>query len=416
MRKKFMAMLAAAAMMVSMLAGCGADTSGNETTQKATTKATEESASAADKGTDAKSAETAAPAAASDSGQAKELSVGVVIWSVDDGGLGFSVKKQLEHVGKILNVNFIFKGGSVDAESQIKDVENLIAAGVDGILLCPMVDTTIDKFTAMCDDAGVKLSLMFRSVIDEDVRSVALAAESFVGDICEAEEEAGADLVDALVEAGAKNLALMYCEPGNSVTDRRQAGINARIEELGINVVTTYTMPAGTLSAGFTEGANSILTTYPECDGFLLSFGSDGGIDAVIQLVLSKNLVGKVHVASFDTVQDTKTAFENEILVAETCGSQADALFAFMILYNELQGTPLSDEPIELFSNYVYIKNTEQAAKYDEYWSYDTYQLYSEEEIKNMTKVYNPDLTLDQFKEIVSAYGYEDVLGRLGAE
>lgn len=33
-----------------------------------------------------------------------------------------------------------------------------------------------------------------------------------------------------------------------------------------------------------------------------------------------------------------------------------------------------------------------------------------------MTKVYNPELTLDQFKEIVSAYGYEDVLGRLGAE
>jgi len=266
----------------------------------------------------------------------------------------------------------------------------------------------------MCDAAGVKLSLMFRSVMDEDVRNIVLASESFVGDVCEAEEDAGADLVDALVEAGAQNLALMYCEPGNSVTDRRQAGINARIEELGINVVSTYTMPAGTLSAGFTEGANSILTTYPECDGFLLSFGSDGGIDAVIQLVLSKNLLGKVHVASFDTVQDTKTAFENEILVAETCGSQADALFAFMMLYNELQGTPLSDKPIELLSNYVYVKNTEQAAKYDEYWSYENYQLYSEEEIKNMAKVYNSDLTLEKFKEIVAAYGYEDVLNRLG--
>ena len=78
--------------------------------------------------------------------EAKPVKVGVVIWSVDDGGLGYSVKKELEHVGEVLNVDFIFKGGSVDAESQIKDVENLIAAGVDGILFCPMVDTTIDQF------------------------------------------------------------------------------------------------------------------------------------------------------------------------------------------------------------------------------------------------------------------------------
>ena len=348
--------------------------------------------------------------------EAKELTVGVVIWSCDDGGLGYSVKKELEYVGEVLGVNFIFKGGSVDAESQIKDCENLIAAGVDGILLCPMVDTTIDQFTAMCDDAGVKLSLMFRSVIDEDVRNVALAAESFVGDICEAEEDSAADLVDELVAAGCENIALMYCEPGNTVTDRRQSGIDARVEELGLNVVSKYVMPAGTLSAGFTEGANSILTTYPECDGFILSFGSDGGIDAVIQLIRSKNIQDKVHVASFDSVQDTESAFQDGILVSETCGSQVDALFSFMMLYNELQDTPLSDEPIELLSNYVYVKNADMAANYDKYWSSDDFQLYSEDEIKSMTKIYNPDLTLDSFKEMVSAYSYDDVLTRLGVE
>lgn len=407
MGKKLLALLLTVVMAASVVSGCGSKSDQGAQGQKdQNSKQTavpdkNEAENTADKPADA---------------EGKELSVGVVIWSVDDGGLGFSVKKQLEHVGEVLGVNFIFKGGSVDAESQIKDVENLIAAGVDGILLCPMVDTTIDKFTQMCEEADVKLSLMFRTVMDEGVRSIVMASEAFVGDVCEAEEAAGGDLVDALVESGAKNLALMYCEPGNSVTDRRQEGIDARIKELGVNVVTTYTMPAGTLSAGFTEGANSIMTAYPECDGFLLSFGSDGGIDAVIQLVLSKNLTGKVHVASFDTVQDTKAAFENKILVAETCGSQADALFAFMMLYNELMGTPLSDEPIELLSNYVYVKNTEQAAMYDQYWSNDNYQLYSEEEIKNMSKTHNPDLTLEKFKEVVDAYGYEDVLSRLGVE
>lgn len=347
--------------------------------------------------------------------EAKELTVGVVIWSVDDGGLGYSVKKELEYVGEVLNVNFIFKGGSVDAESQIRDVENLIAAGVDGILFCPMVDTTIDQFTAMCDDAGVKLSLMFRSVIDEEVRAAVLAADCFVGDVCEAEEDSGYDTVKALVDQGCMNLALMYCEPGNIVTDRRQNGIDAACEELGVNVVTKYVMPAGTLSAGFTEGANSILTTYPETDGFVLSFGSDGGIDAVIQLIRSKNMAGKVYVASFDSVQDTELAFSEGILVSETCGSQADALFSFMMLYNELQGTPLSDDPIELLSNYVYVKNTETAANYDTYWSADNFRIYSDEEIEAMAKIYNPDLTLESFKEIVTAYGYEDVLTRVGA-
>lgn len=402
MAKKLMAVLLAVSMMAGLTACSG---TGSETVSEE--PGTVQSEDAAE-GSSAEAEETASEDAAGEA-----LTVGVVIWSVDDGGLGYSVRKQLEHVGEILNVDFIFKGGSVDAESQIRDVENLIASGVDGILLCPMVDTTIDQFTQMCDEAGVKLSLMFRSVIDEDVRNVALAAESFVGDICEAEEDAAADLVDALVEAGCENIALMYCEPGNTVTDRRQNGIDARIEELGLNVVTKYVMPAGTLSSGFTEGANSILTTYPECDGFLLSFGSDGGVDAVIQLVLSKNLQGQVKVASFDSVQDTATAFENEILVSETCGSQVDALFSFMLLYNELTGTPLSDEPIELLSNYVYIENTEMAENYDKYWSSDEYMLYSEEEIKNMAGIYNPDLTLESFTEIVESYSYEDVLTRI---
>ena len=347
--------------------------------------------------------------------EAKELTVGVVIWSVDDGGLGYSVKKQMEYVGEVLNVNFIFKGGSVDAESQIKDVENLIAAGVDGILFCPMVDTTIDQFTDMCDAAGVKLSLMFRTVMDEEVRANALAAESFVGDVCEAEEVAAADLVDKLVAAGCKNFALMYCEPGNSVTDRRQNGYDARIVELGVNVTSKYVMPAGTLSAGFTEGANSILTAYPETDAFLLSFGSDGGIDAVIQLVRSKNLEGTVRVASFDSVQDTESAFKDGILAAETCGSQADALFAFMMLYNELQGTPLSEDPIELQSGYVYVTDAEVAANYDNYWSAEDYQIFTPDEIKSMAKIYNPDLTLEDFEAMVAAYNYEDVMARIAA-
>lgn len=135
----------------------------------------------------------------------------------------------------------------------------------------------------------------------------------------------------------------------------------------------------------------------------------------MIQLVRSKNLQGSVRVASFDAVQDTVSAFVDNILVAETCGSQTDALFSFMMLYNELQGTPLSEEPIELQSGYVYVTDAEVATNYDKYWSADDYQIYSEDEIKAMTKVYNPDLTLESFEEIVASYSYEDTMARIAA-
>ena len=39
---------------------------------------------------------------------------------------------------------------------------------------------------------------------------------------------------------------------------------------------------------------------------------------------------------------------------------------------------------------------------------------YNEEEIRNMVKYFNPDMTIDQLKEIASAYSIDDVVSRHG--
>lgn len=343
----------------------------------------------------------------------EHLTIGVIIWSVDD-TLSYSVVRELEHAGSILNVDFIFKGGSVDAASQVTDVENLIAAEVDGILMCPMVDTTTNKFVRMCEEAGVPIAFMFRGIEDAATREECFASDAFVGYVCEGEEASGADLVDKVVAAGRKNVAFFCCEPGNIVTDRRQEGMYARAEEIGLNVVSSYVMPAGTLASGFVEGATAIMATYPECDAFVLSFGSDGGIDALVQYVTSNGLVGKVNIATFDSAADPAAAFADGVLIAQTCGSMVDPLYAFMMLYNELQGTPLSEEPVGFNSNYIYVTNGEEAQVYDKYWDMSDYKLYSADEIKNMTKFYNPDFTIEALGDVIAAYSFEDVIARAG--
>jgi hypothetical protein len=185
------------------------------------------------------------------------------------------------------------------------------------------------------------------------------------------------------------------------------------MEKEGINLLGEYVI--GTTSRPQTQvidATNNFIATYPEMDGMFLLVGIVGLLDGVRSVVESEDVLGKVNVVSFDhPASGIDEMFEKGAFIGMSSGGYVDPLFSFIVLYNYLQGTPLSDKPVELFMDYVTVTNHEEAVAFAEYYNSD-FLVYTQDEIKMMTKYYNPDFTLEDLQKIVSDYSIEDVIAR----
>lgn len=337
--------------------------------------------------------------AASCGGSDEQTTIGVVIWSTDD-GLGADAKEAIDAAAKALGVNVLYRTGSYDAEAQTTDFENLIAAGVNGIMVTPIVDTSTDELLKICEEAEIPMQVMFRNIIDEEAREYCMASKYFAGYVVEDEEGAGAAMVDKLIEEGCKTFGLLNREAGNGVVDRRQAGVQARLDELKMTYYTAVTSSTAT-ATDMTDASDQLVAAHSDIDALICSSGSNGAIDALIT-----NLNGKkIKLTSFDTPADIASSFDAGNLVMLTTGAQIDPFYAFINLYNKLKGNPFSDKPTEINSNYIYLESVEDITTYDKYFS--TFKTYSDEEIVNLTK-----LSLDDFLKEVEGYSMQTVVDK----
>lgn len=378
---KLMAIVLTLAMLLSVMAACGSGNGAN---------ASADNTSAAAQNTDSGS-QASAPKS--------DITIGVVIWSTDD-GLGADSKKALDAAAEALGVKLIYRTGSFDAENQTIDYENLIAAGVDGIMCTTLVDSSTDELMKICEDAGIPMQLMFRNIIDEEARNYCMNSDLFAGYVVEDEEGAGAAMVDKLLADGCKEIGLINREAGNGVIDRRQAGVLSRLEELSVPYhVTTITNTATATDAA--DATAQLLAAYSDIDGLIMSSGSNGSIDGVITYLEGSD----VKLTSFDTPADLTGSFEAGNLVMVVSGSQIDPMYALINLYNKINGHPFSEKPTEILSNYIYLEKTEDIATYDTYFS--TFRTYTADQIVNLTT-----MDYDSFVAEVSSYSLQTVVDR----
>ncbi|MDD3363248.1 MAG: sugar ABC transporter substrate-binding protein [Hespellia sp.] len=322
--------------------------------------------------------------------------IGVIIWSTDD-GLGADAKTALDTVAADLGVNLIYRTGSFDADSQTTDIENLISAGAEGILICPIVDASNDEYLKTCEDADIPMQLMFRNIVDQDAYDYCMASDQFAGYVSEDEQSAAVAMVDKLLEEGCTTFGLVDRESGNAVIDRRQTGYKEYLDEKNITYYETITTNTATATE-MVDATDQLLAANPDIDGIILSSGSNGAIDAIIT-----DLEGKdIKLTSFDTPADIKAGFEGGNLCMLTTGAQIDPVYAMINLYNKMNDAPKADTPTELDSNYIYMTSVEDAQNYEKCFS--EFNTYTADEVKELV-----DMDLDAFKTEMKNYSLEMV-------
>lgn len=387
--KKMLALGLTLAMSMTLLAGCGNNGGGEADSQSGDAAA----GPAKDGGSGAEASD--APAAAD-----SDISIGVVIWSTDD-GLGADSKTALDAVAEDLGVSLVYRTGSYDAESQTTDYENLLAAGVDGMLCCVINDTSTDDLLKICEEAGIPMQIFFRNIIDEEAYQYCMASGQFAGYICEDEGGAGVDMVDELLAQGCTTFGLLNREAGNGVIDRRQAGVMEYLDEKGLIYYVSTSSNTAT-ATDMVDATDQLLAAHSDINGLICSSGSNGAIDAIITDLQGSD----IKLTSFDTPVDIPGSFDAGNLVMLTTGAQIDPVYALINLYCKITGQPKSDTPAEYGSNYIYMKSAEDAATYAQYFS--EFNTYTAEEVQGLV-----EMDLDSFVAEMGNYSLEMVAEKM---
>ncbi|MBO4377294.1 MAG: sugar ABC transporter substrate-binding protein [Lachnospiraceae bacterium] len=395
-------------MVGSTLAGCGADASTKTDSAPAATTETKTETKTEDT---AAATETAAPATADG-----DIKIGVSIWSSTD-VLGSQCKMILDEAADALGVQVQYVDQGHVSEKVTASVEQLCAAGCQGIIICNSSDTEMASAIKTCNDNGVYLAQFFRIISQEnsaDIYQAAVDSEYYVCAVHENEPENGEKLVQILLDKGDRNIGLIGWEQGDATWLGRWEGYKAGVEKWNAahpddQAVLSEPQYAGTSSEGGSKAAEALMSANPDLDALIPAGGGGDPLQGAIAAVERAGKTQDIDIVSTDFLPDLGERLANGSMAGESGGHYCDPLFAFMAVYNAIKGnyTGFGGKFEDVKFPYLYV------ASPDDYTGYEKYfvdQLpYTPDELVEMSK-----LDMEGLKNAAASLSIEDAAARSG--
>jgi ribose transport system substrate-binding protein len=397
-RKRLLSVLLSTMMIGSSLTGCGGGGTAN-------------TSAPAQSGGD-----TSAPAAKVEAPADGEIKIGVSIWSSTD-VLGSQCKMILDEAASALGVQVQYVDQGHVSEKVTASVEQLCAAGCQGIIICNSSDTEMASAIKTCNDNGVYLAQFFRIISEEnssDIYKAAVDSEYFVGAVHENEPENGEKLVQILLDKGDRNIGLIGWEQGDATWLGRWEGYKAGVEKWNNEhpddqAVLSEPQYAGTSSEGGSKAAEALMSANPDLDAIIPAGGGGDPLQGAIAAVERAGKTDQIDIVSTDFLPDLGERLSNGTMAGESGGHYCDPLFAFMAVYNAIKGnyTGLSGKFEDIKFPYLYVSSPEDYADYEKYF---VDQLpYTDEELVEMSK-----LDMEGLKNKAASLSIEDAASRSG--
>lgn len=332
--------------------------------------------------------------------------IGVIFYSKDD-ALGQLVYSYLNHAAKVLgNVEIQWAFGSFSAAAQIADAENLIAAGVDGIMALTLDDLAMQSIAKVCNDNEVYFQVMFRMPSSDEVKAVLNTYKYYVGYAIEDTVATSTETIHMLAERGIKKIAV----GGNqhsATSALRMQGMREGVEKYGLEILAEFNI--GSDVSGVQSDVQNILDSYPDVEAIWLMSGSLGMADITANTLRAhKNSTGKtVGFVTFDTFEGMSQAFSDGILYGAVGGQAPLCLHALSALYNTMDGHPLSTDKVGLKFPFLVLSNSEDLEVFEKYYNNTEVQIYDEALVKSMMYRFNNDVTLDTLTQLSDAYSMD---------
>ena len=367
MFKRAAASVTAAAMAVSMTA-CGGSGAANATqAADASAEGSEAAASTIDN---------------------KDIKIGVSIWSSTD-VLGSQCKLIIDEAAKALGVQVQYVDQGHVSEKVTASVEQLAAAGCQGIVICNSSDTEMTSAIKTCNDNKVYLAQFFRVISQEnskDIYDLATASPYYIGAVHE----------------------------GDATWLGRWEGYKAGVEKWNAEhpddqAKLSEPQYAGTSSEGGSKAAEALMSADPTLDALIPAGGGGDPLQGAIAAVERAGKTQDIDIVSTDFLPDLGERLENGSMAGESGGHYCDPLIAFMMVYNAIKGnyTGIEGNFEDVPFPYLYVSSPDDYKAYEQYF---VDQLpYTDEELVAMS-----ELSLDDLKATAAGISIEDAAQRAG--
>jgi ribose transport system substrate-binding protein len=345
-----------------------------------------------------------------------KIKIGVSIWSSTD-VLGSQCKLILDAAADALGVEVQYVDQGHVSEKVTASVEQLAAAGCQGIIICNSSDTEMTSAIKTCDDNGVYLAQFFRIISEEnnpDIYQAATDSAYYIGAVHENEVENGEKLVQILLDKGDRNIGLIGWEQGDATWLGRWEGYQNGVENWNKehpDDQATLSEPqyAGTTSDGGSKAADALMSADPNLDAIIPAGGGGDPLQGAIAAIERAGKVDSIDVVSTDFLSDLGERLENGSMAGESGGHYCDPLFAFMMVYNAIKGnyTDFAGKFENIEFPYLYVSSS------DDYKDYETYfvdQLpYTADELVEMSNE-----SLEDLAATAQSLSIEDAAARSG--
>lgn len=395
MKRRILSLFMCMAMTASMMVGCGQSATG--------------STGSGSSGAGAKDADATAA-----SGQ--KIKIGVSIWSSTD-VLGSQCKRVLDEAAKALNVDVQYVDQGHVSEKVTASVEQLCAAGCQGIVICNSSDTEMTSAIKTCNDNKVYLAQFFRIISKDnnpDIYQAATDSAYYVGAVHENEPENGEKLVQILLDKGDRDIGLIGWEQGDATWLGRWEGYKAGVEKWNKahpDDKATLSEPqyAGTSSEGGSKAAEALMSADPKLDALIPAGGGGDPLQGTIAAVERAGKTKDIDVVSTDFLPDLGTRLSDGSMAGESGGHYCDPLFAFMMVYNAIKGNykNFAGTFNDVQFPYLYVSSPDEYAQYKKYFV-DKLP-YTDDELVKMS-----NMSLDDLKATAAKLSIQDAASRAG--
>lgn len=345
----------------------------------------------------------AADKAGTDTGDLEVSKIGFIGWGFTD-LLGSSYQAYYDYIADDFGIEFSMAAGSTN-EEHISLTENLIQKGVQGLLAYNVTSKMMD----MCDAAGVYLMQFGSPVTDEELKAYLETSPYWLGCSTVDDYAAGQAMVEALYNAGSRNIAAIAPAAGNPCHDLRWNGIFDKAEEYDDMQVIGEFRSANT--ADYTGAVQNFISMYPELDGVVATGASSGGAEAIIQAIDTEGKTEEVKFATLDIIDGTADYMNEGALEFIGGGQFPEVVFLAIYMNDVIKGNTKPAGAIQLDSQFIYIQGAEGYANYAKYIGGDVFP-YTVDELKQVSSTFNKDASFEDLYNTWKNYNLEDVMKR----
>lgn len=308
-----------------------------------------------------------------------------MIWYGNTDPMGGTFYAWANHAAELLDVELVWHLGDFTTEAELAAAEQMITAGCEGIYFIPMDTAANLQVGNACMNANVYWAISNRDIIDEDIKEACYNNPYMVTHIWDASYNLAKNMVKVLADQGITKVCMISGDPKDAMMVERNNGFKDGCAEYGIEILGTF--QSDTDAKVITDGVSNFLTLYPNMEAILCVSGTAGVGEAIIStLEGSGRETGSIKVATFDTFDGNKEAFEKGWLATCCGGYTSECLVSFLSLVNRVKGNAAPESPMKLTLTPIMITSAEEMDIFSAYVDNPEVQLYSDEDILAMVQ------------------------------